>query len=695
MSFSSTTARVQASGNGSTVDFPVTFPFQADADIAVIVTTSGVDATQTLGVHYTVSGEGTNGGGNVRFITAPASGTTVTIYRDIDLNQTRSFTYNGSFPTRTVTDAADKAMQSVQQLNEQMGRALRIPISNDGVAEIAINDRKNKTVTFDADGNLSLAATVDLSGTIGDEAIGEDQIERTFRTRVSASYAAAKTDSYASAFTNERVELLGRSARGDGGEGLFYIDKADTTTAEDGGLVLVASDGTRLKRVYSGAVKVPWWGTDRTAAQAALTSVSAGGCVHFAKGDYSLSGSITLTNSAPVNIYGDGDGSVLTFTSADNGIVIAGSNVSVSSMKITGAASRMIFSNTASTNVRLSNLDISGATVAPALLTIGGIYLDNVGSATIEKCYVHGCGQASTPRGHAIVFNSGSSLGAYVSGVHVKNCRVEAGDCAFGITLFNCNDSSVIGCTVDGSVLDATDASGYGITAYAKSGTVSRNVITGNIVSNCKGSGVYGVDSQDSVFTGNIIKNCAQTQTDASLPVGLIALNACAGSVVDGNRMDQSGRKGLVVVGDDVTISGNHITNTGSEPLIHLRGNCSNVCVTCNTLSDGNFGVYTNGTATACTITGNNGNTLTYFAFLTTANYCQITGNSAQALGDGIVVPAGGGNGITGNTMKGASTTGNAVNVGCSDSIVGLNRGVTFTTPIVNSGSGNTVVNNL
>ena len=86
MTVSSTNTRNSYSGDGSTTVFSYTFKIFDDDDITVIVrSAAGTETVQTKTTHYSVSGVGDTGGGNITFVTAPASGETVVLLRDTAL----------------------------------------------------------------------------------------------------------------------------------------------------------------------------------------------------------------------------------------------------------------------------------------------------------------------------------------------------------------------------------------------------------------------------------------------------------------------------------------------------------------------------------------------------------------------------------------------------------------------------------
>lgn len=59
--------------------------------------------------------------------------------------------------------------------------------------------------------------------------------------------------------TGNKIQCYGRSAVRDGGDGMFVRDDADTTTADNGGTVLIDAAGRRWKRVFSGEVLLLWF----------------------------------------------------------------------------------------------------------------------------------------------------------------------------------------------------------------------------------------------------------------------------------------------------------------------------------------------------------------------------------------------------------------------------------------------------
>lgn len=129
---SSTTNRITYAGNGSTTAFAVPFYFLANADLVVIErnNSTNVETTKTITSHYTVSGAGQVAGGTVTMVTAPASGTTLIIYRDPSKLQDLDLRNNAPLPADEVEAKLDRLTMITQRLGEQVSRCLRMTDGN-------------------------------------------------------------------------------------------------------------------------------------------------------------------------------------------------------------------------------------------------------------------------------------------------------------------------------------------------------------------------------------------------------------------------------------------------------------------------------------------------------------------------------------------------------------------------------------
>lgn len=112
--------------------------------------------------------------------------------------------------------------------------------------------------------------------------------------------------------------------------GTFLYDSSDTTSADNAGTIIVASDGKRWKRVYSGAVNVLWFGavgsgsTDNLSiinSVISLVNAAGGGEVYIPAGTYTVSNTITMLPN--VRLYGAGPiSTILKSSHANDGIAM-------------------------------------------------------------------------------------------------------------------------------------------------------------------------------------------------------------------------------------------------------------------------------------------------------------------------------------------------------------------------------------
>ena len=164
MTVSSTTTKNSYSGDGSQTVFAYTFKIFDDDDITVIVRSSaGTETTQTKTTHYSVSGVGDAGGGNITFTTAPASGETVVLLRDTALTQTTDYTPNDPFPASAHEDALDRITFQAQEIQEELDRAIKVSRTNTITSSeftVDATERANKIFAFDSDGDFAVTQEI-------------------------------------------------------------------------------------------------------------------------------------------------------------------------------------------------------------------------------------------------------------------------------------------------------------------------------------------------------------------------------------------------------------------------------------------------------------------------------------------------------------------------------------------------------
>lgn len=167
-----------------------------------------------------------------------------------------------------------------------------------GLGNVDNTSDANKPVsTAQATAIALRVASADLAGSGGASLVGFDGGNI-------ADYVKSKTgrvvDSIASLRAldktkNTRAFVTGYYAAGDGGGGPVWLDSADTTSADDGVLVFVGSDGGRWKRTWDGVLNLKQAGAkgdnttdDKLACQAAAAAIRAkgGGTLVIADGTF-------------------------------------------------------------------------------------------------------------------------------------------------------------------------------------------------------------------------------------------------------------------------------------------------------------------------------------------------------------------------------------------------------------------------
>ena len=140
MTISSENRKNQYDGNDSTTVFPYTFRITDQTQLEVILLDAdGVtETTLTLSTHYTVSGVGDAGGGNVTYPVSGdplATGETLTIRRNVPIKQLTDFENQGGFFADNHEDAFDYLTMVCLQLQEEIDRCPKLAATSEDDAD--------------------------------------------------------------------------------------------------------------------------------------------------------------------------------------------------------------------------------------------------------------------------------------------------------------------------------------------------------------------------------------------------------------------------------------------------------------------------------------------------------------------------------------------------------------------------------
>ena len=161
MTVSTTSISKSTSGNGSATSFPYDYKILEATDLQVIIRSATGAETIKATSTYTVTGVGADSGTIVfNSSNVPASGETVVVTRNVLQTQAIDYIANDPFPAETHEEGLDRATMVIQQVSGDADRSIKISKTNTiGSTEFTTSaaDRANKVLSFDANGELSVA----------------------------------------------------------------------------------------------------------------------------------------------------------------------------------------------------------------------------------------------------------------------------------------------------------------------------------------------------------------------------------------------------------------------------------------------------------------------------------------------------------------------------------------------------------
>ena len=162
MTVTNTTARNQYTATAGQTVFAYTFEVYNKNDLVVLQN----DTTLAEGTNYTVSGVGSDTGGNITLTSGATAGDIITVYRDMALERLTDYQNSGDFLAAEVNEDFDRLWLAVQQGAVDSDRAIVKPVTDlDSISTTlpSASDRANSFLTFDGSGAVTVASSGDPS----------------------------------------------------------------------------------------------------------------------------------------------------------------------------------------------------------------------------------------------------------------------------------------------------------------------------------------------------------------------------------------------------------------------------------------------------------------------------------------------------------------------------------------------------
>lgn len=204
MTISTTTARSQHSGSGSTGPFNIGFYYASAAEILATKTSSaGAETTLVPTTDYSLTGAGTSTG-TLLLIAALASGETLTIERRTDMTQTLDLNRGGKIDATLLEAALDKLTRLAQDLYGRIQRSIEF-YKDDTEGSGAFNARGNRISNLATPTGSTDAVTKAYADTIINTASASATAAANSASAAAASATAADASETAAAASAAQI----------------------------------------------------------------------------------------------------------------------------------------------------------------------------------------------------------------------------------------------------------------------------------------------------------------------------------------------------------------------------------------------------------------------------------------------------------------------------------------------------------
>ncbi len=320
MTISTPTNSVVAQGNGVATAFNFSFIIPNASDLFVYYTNTSNVTVQIPSSQYSVTGIGQVNGGTVTYPLSGSpipSGSYLEIVRTVPYLQLVDIVDQSGFYPAVIEGALDNLTMQTQQLANDVVNAITIPPASVAVNLVlpTVSQRANNLVGFDAEGNVvsvtptygavTTAAQINYQG-----ALLSNLLLNSMQQIVSSvlNLRAVSKAIYTQVFVS------GYLSEGDGGGGNYFYNPSDTTSADNGGTIIVGNDGGRWHLLlHNGSTSIEQWGAvgdgstnDYAAINAALQwTMSNKKTLNFSSKVYAVASQIVIGNgssSAPSSL---------------------------------------------------------------------------------------------------------------------------------------------------------------------------------------------------------------------------------------------------------------------------------------------------------------------------------------------------------------------------------------------------------
>lgn len=557
-------------GNGVTTAFPFAFKVFAASDVAVTrADTLGAETALVLNSDFTVAlnpDQDAAPGGTVTLAAPLATGHRLAVSSAVPNLQPTDITNNGGFYPRVIEDALDRHVVQIQQIAEEVGRALKVavtsPLGDQGLPApvagtvIGWNKTNDGLVNYPAAGDTLLAQMLE-DGTAN---IGGQTAQGVANLRGDLDAAAgASLVGFKQAGTGAVVRTVQAKLR-------------EWVSIKDFGAV---GDGVA---------------DDTAAVQAALNAVPNGGTV-IVDGLFKITSTVTVSKSMKLLGGSFGYGSLRTgfINETDTAlkmIAVRAHYVSFEKLLISGAGK-------AGTSVAIevgdgvTNYDKFSFSNDAAVVNFRyGIVLRSQncsvrGGATLSTCGtgVHLAGVPGANNNRNIYFNEAN--------FHSCDVGLEAVAAYYAVGVTGCDFNS---CLVD-AIKGTFDASTFVGNNFIYSGEDDIDIATastggvlvvGNSLSGFAGAPAQGTGIKISGAYCSVVGNHVLRKPGDGINVNGVGNTISSNSVIDANYFDAAGFSNIKVAGDINRVIGNVSRTTtggasGSEYGVHVVSGSFNI----------------------------------------------------------------------------------------------------------------------